>query len=117
MTKHVPERGTMTALTADLEFSDEDRAAIAQADAYMDEALDAVDDEEPTLLEWLKNDPELEQLCWANRSVTYWLIRDGLKNGVPLSTMTYMLGALFSRVLAATAWRATMRAREGQDHP
>ena len=108
------ERGVMTRLLASLDMTDFDRSEITLADAYLDEALDAVDDEEPTLLGWLSNDTDLERLCWANRSVMYWLVVRNSQRGVPLQRTINSIDKLVSRMLAATAWRATMRARELQ---
>ena len=108
------DRGTMARLLTNVNLSAESKVDIALADAYIDEALDAIDDEEPSLLDWLQNDPELQNLQWANLSTMYWLLaRDMKDDEVSFEQMVTNLDKILGRVRATIAWRAAMRERKG----
>lgn len=105
------ERQVMARVLQPLDITDSNRREIELADTYIDDALDAVDNEEPSLLEWLSTDLDLSRLFFANRSTIYWLIVSDSQKGIPLGTTVQKIDALTSRLLAATSWRALMLAR------
>jgi hypothetical protein len=85
---------------------------VSRADAYLDEALDALEFEEPSLVHWLETNKDLELLMFANTSAIYWTIHDQFMRGRPLEAIMPKIDRLIGRVVYAAVWRAIMRERE-----
>lgn len=92
-------------------LDDDGRAEVAAADAYLDEALNGLDMEEPALVKWLDSDLDVQRLSRANLSAVYWLVNDGLRRGRNLDQVIMGVDQLYGRVMYATAWRASLRER------
>lgn len=105
-------RQVMAQLLDSLDFREDIKDEVKLADYYIDEALDVLETEEPSLLEWIQTDEEVDRLRWTNRSTTYWLMMAQMKKQVPLEKIVGKVDNLFGRVLAAVAWRAVMKDRE-----
>ena len=97
-------------------LDDSERDDVALADAYLDEALDALDLEEPALVSWLESDPELSRLLRANMSAVYWMMVSDFSRGRMTDTVK-KIDKLFTRVIHGVAWRAALRARGASVSP
>ena len=87
-------------------------ADVRRADAFVDEALDALDAEEPALMGWL-NSPEVNELLRVQTAASYALIIRDNQRGVPLEQMVHRLQTLNYRAICALSLAAAMRERPG----
>lgn len=90
------------------------KAEVERADHWVDEALGAVSEEEPTLASWLDKDEEVQRMMRANGSAMYWTILNGLDRGRSLEEVVEKVETLVERAVVATSWRAVMMDRRGR---
>lgn len=95
----------------------ESLADLEVADTYVDEALDALELEEPSLTKWLEGNTEVNGLMQANISAVYIMLYTGLKKGYPLDEIVKEIDKLYTRVIYGTAWRAALRERVVRTEP
>lgn len=107
-------RGVFSRILKNAKMSTEAATDVAAADDWMDDALEALDYEEPTLLAFLQDDPEIPNAMWAFKSVCYWILRRDLNRGLPLIEILTHVNTLTSRLTAAIALRAVMLDRQGR---
>ena len=85
---------------------------VAPADEAMDNALDQLETEEPSLLEWLGSEPTMRCLLDAHGAATFVALALSQSSGLPLDKVTRRLDGLVYRLVATVALEATMRARQ-----
>lgn len=89
-----------------------DQGAVQMADLFVDEALSALDDEEPGLRAWLERDPQVQGMLKANNTALYKVVDHAMRNGAPPTVYLETMAQLVFRAVAAIAWRAALRERE-----
>lgn len=86
------------------------RNTVVKADARVDAALDLLEYEEPTLLEWMTRG-EGDQLLRAHTAAMTATILKSQQSGLPLEKVVHRLEGLTYRLMGAVAVESTMRAR------
>lgn len=84
---------------------------IRPADRRIDAALDQLESEEPSLLEFLSHDEGIQKLLDAHSAATAFALSQGLQVKMPFEQIIKRLDQLTYRVLATVAVEATARAR------
>jgi hypothetical protein len=100
----VPERNVFSRILKG-ELNAVASAEVAAADSYLDEALDALDMEEPTLCKWLESDADLNRLLTTNITATARLIYRLAQQGVDYNVCMGRVNNLFFRVICAAVYR------------
>lgn len=84
---------------------------VCAADVWVDEALDHLEREEPSLLGWLERDPALNRALKANMTAIYQSVVNNAKRGEPFEHSLDRMNQLIFRMVAATSWRAALKER------
>lgn len=87
------------------------QADILQADMFADEALDLLENEEPSLVKWLDSDSDLDRLARTNSTAIYWMLADDIHNGRGLEDSVVKVDKLMRRLVYVMGLRATLRQR------
>ena len=88
---------------------------VRDADHYVDSALAVLEWEEPTLLEWLAEDPHINGVLRANATAMFALIMADQKRKFTWERTIKRLEALVYRTSVAIAWNAAMHERRPLD--
>lgn len=84
---------------------------INAADIWVDEALEHLESDEPTLLSWLERDPELTRALKANMTAIYHAVVTDANKGQSFEMSLERVHQLIFRIVAASAWRAALMER------
>lgn len=84
---------------------------VAAADAWVDEALEHLESDEPELLAWLERDPDLNRALKANMTAIYQAVVNDAGKGQPFVASLERLNQLIFRMVAATSWRVALKER------
>ena len=84
---------------------------VRAADAWVDEALEHLERDEPSLLEWLEKDPALNRALKANMTAIYQSVVNNAHKGEPFEHSLGNMNQLIFRMVAATSWRAALKER------
>lgn len=107
-------RGVLTKLTKRHVPDRVVRETLAPADAYADEALHVLEEEEPRLLRWLGTDGEVKRLLRAHRAATYGALAEADHQQLPVEQLVKSLDALAYRLAAVLAVGAVQNEREAR---
>lgn len=88
------------------------KAEVERADDWVDQALAALEEEEPSLASWLDTDESINRALTANASAIYWTIISVLAAGDSLEDAMERVDKLVERLVHATALVAAMRERD-----
>lgn len=86
-------------------------ADVRRADALVDESLTLLDDDEPTLRGWLRDDSEINELLRVHTSATFALLQRNGQRGMPLEHTMHQIDSLNYRLICTVALAAAMRER------
>lgn len=84
---------------------------VQAADIWVDEALEHLERDEPSLLEWLEKDQALNQALKANMTAIYQSVVNTANKGEPFESSLSRVNQLIFRMVAATSWRAALKER------
>lgn len=84
---------------------------IVPADRVIDSALDDMETEEPSFMDWLERNPDLDTLLSAHQAAVYRTITHGSASGVPIEKVIQRIDALTYRLTAAIALSAVRHER------
>ncbi len=111
MARRTSPRRILTRLLTNSGLDKEEMGDVQKTDAFVDEGLSLLENEEPALLDWLQHDPEVRRLLQVQVSATYVML---LRNAAAKRPLSYSMGQLDSlnyRAACALAVAASMRAR------
>lgn len=84
---------------------------IRAADAWVDEALDHLEMDEPSMLAWLERDPDLNRALKANMTAIYQAVVNDASRGQPFAGSLERVNQLIFRMVAAASWRVALKER------
>jgi hypothetical protein len=84
---------------------------IRAADLWVDEALEHLEREEPSLRAWLEKDYSLNRALKANMTAIYQSVVSDAGRGQPFERSLDRVNQLIFRIVAAAAWRAALNER------
>lgn len=84
---------------------------VTAADDVTDRSLDQIENEEPSLMEWVSVGQPIQDLLEAHSAAMMVALIRGQQQGLALDTVVHRLDGLTYRLATAIAVEATMRAR------
>lgn len=84
---------------------------VRAADAWVDEAMEHLELDEPSLLAWLERDPDLNRALKANMTAIYQAVVNDASKGQPFANSLERVNQLIFRMVAAASWRAALKER------
>jgi len=81
-------------------------------DKWIDEALTVIETEEPSMLDWLSKDPELQTAFRSTLYGIYASIKRDVTRGASIQDTIKWIDFLNYRLTCAVAWYASQRERE-----
>ena len=104
-------RKVLTRLLANAGLEGSGLTDLARADTFVDESLHQLEHEEPSLLAWLRDDPEVNDLLKVHTSATYALLHRNSDQGRPLAYTMRQIDSLNYRLICTVAMAAAARER------
>lgn len=86
---------------------------IKAADSWVDQALEHLESDEPTLRQWLEKDLELNRALKANMTAIYQAVVNDAGKGQPFERSLERMNQLIFRVVSAAVWHSAIKGREG----